>query len=217
RGVGRTPSRRGARPRRRRSRRARRRSSAAAARPAGGRPRRRPGAVEAARCAGRGRRPARARRSPTRPPRSADRSAPREHCRRRLTAVSAPGIFRPPPVANEPVRAYAPGSPERGALRERVEQMRRDRLEIPLVIGGRDVRTGRTREAVEPHRRDHVLADVHQGGADEVRQAIDAAAQAWEDWHRWPWEERAAVFLRAAELLAGPWRDTLLAATMLGQ
>ena len=68
-----------------------------------------------------------------------------------------------------------------------------------------------------PHDREHVLADVHQGGAAEVAQAIEAAAKAWKDWSRWPWEERAAVFLRAAELLAGPWRDTLNAATMLGQ
>jgi 1-pyrroline-5-carboxylate dehydrogenase len=131
--------------------------------------------------------------------------------------MSAPGIFRPPPVANEPVRGYAPGSPERESLRRRVAEMRGERLEIPLVIGGRDVRTGKTREAVEPHRRSSVLADVHQGGPAEVQQAIDAAAAAWEDWSRWPWTERAAVFLRAAELLAGPWRDTLLAATMLGQ
>jgi 1-pyrroline-5-carboxylate dehydrogenase len=131
--------------------------------------------------------------------------------------MSAHGIFRPPPVENEPVRAYAPGSPERASLRRRLEQMRGERLEIPLVIGGRDVRTGRTLEAVEPHARERVLADVHQGGGAEVQQAIDAAADAWKDWSRWPWEERAAVFLRAADLLAGPWRDTLLAASMLGQ
>jgi 1-pyrroline-5-carboxylate dehydrogenase len=131
--------------------------------------------------------------------------------------MSAPGIFRPPPVANEPVRGYEPGSPDRAALQRRVAEMRGERLEIPLVIGGKDVRTGTTREAVEPHRRASVLADVHQGGPAEVQQAIDAAAAAWEDWSRWPWPERAAVFLRAAELLAGPWRDTLLAATMLGQ
>ncbi len=68
-----------------------------------------------------------------------------------------------------------------------------------------------------PHRRSHVLADVHQGGAAEVERAIAAAGEAWHDWHRMPWEERAAVFLRAAELLAGPWRDTVNAATMLGQ
>ena len=67
-----------------------------------------------------------------------------------------------------------------------------------------------------PHDKDHVLADVHQGGAGEVEQAIKAA-EAWQDWHRMPWEDRAAIFLRAAELLAGPWRDTLNAATMLGQ
>jgi 1-pyrroline-5-carboxylate dehydrogenase len=131
--------------------------------------------------------------------------------------MSAPGIFRPPPVENEPVRGHGPGSPERAALQLRLEQMRNERLDVPLVIGGKDVRTGSTREAVMPHDTAHVLADVHQGGADEVQQAIDAAAAAWEDWHRWPWEERAAVFLRAAELLAGPWRQTLNAATMLGQ
>ena len=68
-----------------------------------------------------------------------------------------------------------------------------------------------------PHDKEHVLADVHQGSAEHVQQAIDAAAKAWEDWSRWPWEDRAAVFLRAAELLSGPWRDTLNAATMLGQ
>jgi 1-pyrroline-5-carboxylate dehydrogenase len=131
--------------------------------------------------------------------------------------MSAHGIFRPPAVENEPIRDYAPGSPERERLRARLEQMRHERLEIPLVIGGKDVRTGTTLEAVLPHDKEHVLADVHQGGTGEVQQAIDAAAAAWEDWSRWPWEERAAVFLRAAELLAGPWRDTLLAATMLGQ
>jgi 1-pyrroline-5-carboxylate dehydrogenase len=95
--------------------------------------------------------------------------------------------------------------------------MKRERPEIPMVIGGKDVTTGNLREAVMPHDKDHVLADVHQGGAAEVEQAITAAGEAWEDWHRLPWEERASVFLRAAELLAGPWRDTLNAATMLGQ
>jgi 1-pyrroline-5-carboxylate dehydrogenase len=92
-----------------------------------------------------------------------------------------------------------------------------ERIEAPLVIGGKDVFTGTTRPAVMPHDREHVLADVQQGGAEQVQAAIEAAAQAWKDWSRWPWEERAAVFLRAAELLAGPWRDVLNAATMLGQ
>ncbi len=131
--------------------------------------------------------------------------------------MSAPGIFRPPTPANEPVKEYGPGSPERESLRVRLEQMRGERIDIPLVIGGEDLTTGETREAVMPHAKDHVLADVHQGGAAEVERAIDAAGQAWHDWSRLPWEERAAVFLRAAELLAGPWRNTMNAATMLGQ
>jgi 1-pyrroline-5-carboxylate dehydrogenase len=131
--------------------------------------------------------------------------------------MSAPGIFRPPPPRNESVRDYAPGSPERASLQIRLEQMKHERPEIPMVIGGEDVQTGKLREAVMPHDKDHVLAEVHQGGANEVEQAIKAAGEAWEDWHRLPWEERASVFLRAAELLAGPWRDTLNAATMLGQ
>jgi 1-pyrroline-5-carboxylate dehydrogenase len=131
--------------------------------------------------------------------------------------MSPPGIFRPPPPRNEPVRDYAPGSPERASLQVRLERMKNERPEIPLVIGGKDVTTGKLSHAVMPHDKDHVLADVHQGGAAEVEQAIEAAGDAWQDWHRLPWEERAAVFLRAAELLAGPWRDTLNAATMLGQ
>src|SRR5438093_10129133 len=131
--------------------------------------------------------------------------------------MTAHGIFKPPVPFNEPVRSYAPGTPERASLKVRIEQMRRERIEIPCVIGGKDVRTGKMREAVMPHAKEHVLADVHHAGGDEVRQAIDAAATASGEWSRWPWEERAAVFLRASELLAGPWRDTLLAATMLGQ
>jgi 1-pyrroline-5-carboxylate dehydrogenase len=131
--------------------------------------------------------------------------------------MSTHAIFRPPPAHNEPIREYAPGSPERARLQLRLEQMRNERLEIPLVIGGQDVFTGETKPAVMPHDKEHVLAEVHQGGAEHVQLAIDAAAKAWEDWSRWPWEERAGVVLRAAELLAGPWRDTLNAATMLGQ
>ena len=95
--------------------------------------------------------------------------------------------------------------------------MQATRIDVPLVIGGRRVHTGTTKPAVMPHDRKHVLADVHQGSAEHVAQAVEAAAAAWQEWSRWPWEERAAVFLRAAELLAGPWRETVLAATMLGQ
>jgi 1-pyrroline-5-carboxylate dehydrogenase len=131
--------------------------------------------------------------------------------------MSAPGIFRPPAPTNEPVKEYAPGSPEREQLRRRLDQMQSDRIELPLVIGGEDVTAGTTAEIVMPHRKSHVLADAHQGGQAEVDKAIRAAAEAWEDWSRLAWEERAAIFLRAAELLSGPWRATLNAATMLGQ
>jgi 1-pyrroline-5-carboxylate dehydrogenase len=131
--------------------------------------------------------------------------------------VSAYGIFRPPPAANEPVRGYAPGAPERVELKRRLAEMQDERLDLPCIIGGEEVRTGDTAAAVMPHRKEHVLADVHQGGPAEVERAVKAAADAWANWSRTPWEERAAVFLRAAELLSGPWRSTLNAATMLNQ
>jgi 1-pyrroline-5-carboxylate dehydrogenase len=131
--------------------------------------------------------------------------------------VSTHGIFRVPEPHNEPVLGYEPGTPERDELRRRLAELSSQRLDIPLVIGGEDVETSDTFEAVMPHKHTHVLADVHKGGAAEVDRAIAAAADAWEDWSRTPWEDRAAVFLRAAELLAGPWRQTLNAATMLGQ
>ncbi len=131
--------------------------------------------------------------------------------------MSGHGIFRPPAPQNEPVASYAPGSPERERLRLRLQDMSSQQIEAPLVIGGEEVRTGETFDAVMPHDKDHVLATVHKGSAQHVEQAVKAAADAWEDWHRTPWEDRAAVFLRAADLLAGPWRATLNAATMLGQ
>ncbi|MFN2469544.1 MAG: L-glutamate gamma-semialdehyde dehydrogenase [Gaiellaceae bacterium] len=131
--------------------------------------------------------------------------------------MGAPAIFRPPSARNEPVRDFAPGSPEREEMRRKLHELRGERMNIPLVIGGEDVRTGRTFEQVEPHDKTSVLATVHQGGEAEVERAVKAAGDAWHDWSRLPWEERAAVFLRAAELLAGPWRATLNAATMLGQ
>ncbi len=131
--------------------------------------------------------------------------------------MSRAAISLPPKPANEPVKEYAPGSPEREQLQRRLAELERDRIEIPLVIGGKDVKTGETFEAVMPHRKKHVLAEVQSGGPEEVQKAIDAAREAREGWARMPWEERAAIFLRAAELLAGPWRATLNAATMLGQ
>ncbi|HEY1366880.1 MAG TPA: L-glutamate gamma-semialdehyde dehydrogenase [Gaiellaceae bacterium] len=131
--------------------------------------------------------------------------------------MSTHGLFRVPEPYNESVRNYAPGSPEREELRHRLDDLESDQIEIPLVIGGEEVRTGDTFEAVMPHRRRHVLATVHKAGEAEVERAAKAAAEAWQDWSRTPWEDRAAVLLRAADLLTGPWRSTLNAATMLGQ
>src|SRR5438094_3635618 len=104
----------------------------------------------------------------------------------RIAAMTTHAISKPPAPFNEPVRSYAPGTPERASLKARVEQMRRERIEVPCVIGGQDVRTGKIREAVMPHDKDHVLADVHHASGAEVQQAIDAAAKAWEEWSLWP-------------------------------
>jgi len=91
--------------------------------------------------------------------------------------MSRPAIALPPEPRNEPVKDYAPGSPERAELQKRLRELERDRIEIPLVIGGEDVKTGTTFESVEPHNKKHVLADVHAGGPEQVQQAIDAAAR----------------------------------------
>ena len=127
------------------------------------------------------------------------------------------GIPRVPAPANDVNRTYLPGSPERTELKARLKQMAGERLEIPLVIGGKEIRTGRIEHAVMPHDHGHVLADWHLAGPEHVQQAIQAAAEAHREWANWPWQDRAAVFLRAAELLATTWRSTLNAATMLGQ
>src|ERR1700710_2287559 len=122
----------------------------------------------------------------------------------------------PPPV-NEPVKSYAPGTPERAQIRTAVQTLRATDPELGPVIGGRDVTTGVLREVREPHAHARVLARFHSAGADETRVAIDAALAARAEWASWTLEQRSAVFLRAADLLAGPWRADLNAATMLGQ
>ena len=127
------------------------------------------------------------------------------------------GNRRVPVPVNEPIRSYAPGSPEKAELKTRLASMSEERLDIPLIIGGREIRTGNTGQSVMPHDYRHVLADWHRAGAEHVGQAIDAARDAHREWSNWPWEDRAAVFLRAAELLATKYRATLNAATMLGQ
>jgi 1-pyrroline-5-carboxylate dehydrogenase len=126
-------------------------------------------------------------------------------------------IVQVPEPRNEPVLSYAPGTPEREEIKRTLERMAGERIEIPVIIGGREIRTGDTEEACMPHNHSHVLATWHKAGAQEVRMAIDTAMEAQRDWANWRWEDRAAIFLRAAELLATRWRATLNAATMLGQ
>jgi 1-pyrroline-5-carboxylate dehydrogenase len=127
------------------------------------------------------------------------------------------GTARVPAPVNEPNLGYLPGSPERAALKERLKAMAAERIDIPVVIGGREIRTGRTHQAVMPHDHTHVLADWHAADREHVLEAIAASKRAAHDWASWRWEDRAAVFLRAAELLTTTWRQTLNAATMLGQ
>ncbi|MDQ3709956.1 MAG: aldehyde dehydrogenase family protein, partial [Actinomycetota bacterium] len=127
------------------------------------------------------------------------------------------GAFRVPAPTNEPVRGYGPGSPERTALTDRLAAMAKERLEAPMVIGGRSVAGTSTFTVTAPHRHSQVLAEVQAAGREHVWSAIEAALEARAEWAAMPWTERAGVFLRAAELLAGPWRDTINAATMLGQ
>jgi 1-pyrroline-5-carboxylate dehydrogenase len=127
------------------------------------------------------------------------------------------GIPRVPTPVNDANRGYLPGSPERAALKTELARMAGERLDIPLIIGGERIRTGNLQQAVMPHDHAHVLADWHQADAEHVERAIAAAAAAKREWASWSWHERAAVFLRAAELLATTWRPVLNAATMLGQ
>jgi 1-pyrroline-5-carboxylate dehydrogenase len=127
------------------------------------------------------------------------------------------GHPRIPSPRNEPVLDYGPGTPERAALKAKLAELSTEELEIPLVIGGREVRTGRLADVRAPHRHAQRLARCHQAGPAEVQAAIEAAQAARREWAAMAPHDRAAIFLKAADLLAGPWRQTLNAATMLGQ
>jgi 1-pyrroline-5-carboxylate dehydrogenase len=123
-----------------------------------------------------------------------------------------------PVPANEPVRQYAPSSAERARLEARIKDLAAEQLDFPQVIGGRAAPGGGAAiDVVQPHRHAHVLGTLHNATSADVQAAVDAALAAHHDWSRLAYDDRAAVFLRAADLLAGPWRDTINAATMLGQ
>jgi 1-pyrroline-5-carboxylate dehydrogenase len=126
-------------------------------------------------------------------------------------------LKEPVEPSNEIVRSYAPGTPERQSLKNSLKEMSSSPIEIPLRIGGRDVRTGNTASATMPHEYRHVLAKWHKAGTSDVEQAIRAATDAHRDWSTWKFEDRAAIFLRAADLLSTSWRNIVNGATMLNQ
>lgn len=125
--------------------------------------------------------------------------------------------FKVPSPVNEPIKAYAPGSPEKEELKAKLAELKGSEIEVPLIIGGEEVRTGDTATMTIPHEHGHTLGVFHRAGEKEVEMAVEAALEARKTWADMPWEQRVAIFLKAADLLAGPWRATLNAATMLGQ
>ena len=127
------------------------------------------------------------------------------------------GYFMIEQPKNEPVKGYLPGSSERASLKAELKRQAAMEVEIPVIIGGRAVTTGKLGKIVMPHDHRHVLASFHNAGEAELKQAVEAAMAAKSAWADMPWEHRASIFLKAADLLAGPWRDKINAATMLGQ
>lgn len=127
------------------------------------------------------------------------------------------GIFNVPVAKNEPVLSYAPGSPERAEVKKMIAELRSKEVELPMVIGGKDVFTDRKVRIFPPHEINHTLGYYNQGDASHVEMAIDAALEAREKWANLSWQHRASIFLKAADLLAGPYRAKINAATMLGQ
>ena len=127
------------------------------------------------------------------------------------------GIYHLPDVKNEPVKSYAPGSPERAALKIRLDELNRGGLDLPMIIGGKEIRTGNLHDIRPPHNHRQLLGHYHQGDKSHVQMAIDAALKAKPAWEAMHWESRAAIFLKAAELIAGPYRNEFNAVTMIGQ
>jgi 1-pyrroline-5-carboxylate dehydrogenase len=122
-----------------------------------------------------------------------------------------------PPANNEQVLGYAPGSSERGLIQQALDNIGASCIDMPLIIDGKAVQTGQLEAAIMPHEHRHEIGRAHIAGPTEIERAIGAANRARKDWSQWPWVDRAAIFLKAAELLSGKWRYVFNAATMLGQ
>ena len=127
------------------------------------------------------------------------------------------GFFNVPIAVNEPVKSYAPGSPERIAVAEAYKSMINSKVEVPLYINGKDVKTGNTRTMSPPHDHQHIVGEYHVAEQKHVEEAIATALEARKTWSQLPWEQRAGIFLKAAELIAGPYRAKINAATMIAQ
>ena len=127
------------------------------------------------------------------------------------------GYFAYPMPANEPVYNYAPGSPERKQLKKVLSELKKEEADIPMYIGADEVRTGNKFALRPPHEIAHTLGYFHEGDETHVKQAIDAALSAKESWAAMPWEDRAHIFLKAADLIAGKYRYHMNGTTMLGQ
>lgn len=127
------------------------------------------------------------------------------------------GFFEIREPENESYNSYAPGTPEREELREEIDRLKNQEVEIPAIIGGEEVQTDRQQDVVMPHNHSHKLGTVHLCGEKEVKRAIKASQEARKEWAEMPWQERAAIFLKAADLITGPYRYTMCASTMLGQ
>jgi 1-pyrroline-5-carboxylate dehydrogenase len=127
------------------------------------------------------------------------------------------GVFKVPDPINEPVKSYAPGSIERKEVKQAIEQARAQQIEIPQYIGSEVIYTQKKQKVSPPHDHQHVLGYFHEGDASHVKKAIEAALEARKAWAKMNWENRAAIFLKAADLIAGPYRAELNVATMLGQ
>ena len=125
--------------------------------------------------------------------------------------------YRVPFPANEPIKNHAPGSPEREELRATLAKLKGEQIEIPLIIGGKEIKTGKLGQCVIPHDHQHTVATYHQAGEKEVQMAIKTALEARTQWAAMDWHDRVSVFLKAGQLLAGPWRSVVNGSSVLGQ